>query len=111
MPFDSCQHVPRGCLAFLCRILTGSRSCICVYLGGGQHRSANRKAQIGTGDRSERIRTYNFMQSRVTDHRIGLTIHGLDDMLAGAQTFLTITDALAEQHLVRCVESHQYFER
>jgi protein subunit release factor A len=51
------------------------------------------------------------MQSRVTDHRIGLTIHGLDDMLAGAQTFLTITDALAEQHLVRCVESHQYFER
>ena len=43
------------------------------------------------------------MQSRVTDHRIGLTIHGLDDMLAGAETFLTITDALAEQHLVRCV--------
>ena len=45
------------------------------------------------------------MQSRVTDHRIGLTIHGLDDMLAGGQTFLTITDALAEQHLVRSVGS------
>jgi hypothetical protein len=49
------------------------------------------------------------MQSRVTDHRIGLTIHGLDDMLAGAQTFLTITDALAEQHLVRSVEGYKCF--
>lgn len=43
-----------------------------------------RLAQIGTGDRSERIRTYNFPQSRLTDHRIGLTIHSLSDVMAGA---------------------------
>ncbi len=43
----------------------------------------NRKSQIGTGDRSERIRTYNFPQGRVTDHRIGLTLYSLEDFLAG----------------------------
>lgn len=43
-----------------------------------------RLAQIGTGDRSERIRTYNFPQSRITDHRIGLTIHQLDAVMGGA---------------------------
>jgi peptide chain release factor 1 len=42
-----------------------------------------RKSQVGTGDRSERIRTYNFPQSRVTDHRIGLTLHKLDYILDG----------------------------
>ena len=43
----------------------------------------NRKSQVGTGDRSERIRTYNFPQGRVTDHRIGLTIHRLEEFLDG----------------------------
>ena len=42
-----------------------------------------RKSQVGTGDRSERIRTYNFPQGRVTDHRIGLTLHKLDFVLNG----------------------------
>lgn len=46
--------------------------------------SEARLAQIGTGDRSERIRTYNFPQSRITDHRIGLTIHQLDAVMGGA---------------------------
>lgn len=44
---------------------------------------ASRKSAVGTGDRSERIRTYNFPQNRVTDHRIGLTIQKLDQILAG----------------------------
>jgi len=48
-----------------------------------KERSSNRKSQIGTGDRSERIRTYNFPQGRVTDHRINLTLHKLDEFLGG----------------------------
>jgi peptide chain release factor 1 len=46
-------------------------------------RAAARKSQVGTGDRSERIRTYNFPQGRVTDHRIGLTLHKIDKVMEG----------------------------
>ncbi len=48
-----------------------------------EERSKDRKTKIGTGDRSERIRTYNFPQGRVTDHRINLTLHKLDEFLEG----------------------------
>ncbi len=48
-----------------------------------QERSKDRKSKIGTGDRSERIRTYNFPQGRVTDHRINLTLHRLEEFLEG----------------------------
>ena len=48
-----------------------------------KERSADRKSKIGTGDRSERIRTYNFPQGRVTDHRINLTLHKLEEFLEG----------------------------
>lgn len=45
--------------------------------------ASDRRLQVGTGDRSERIRTYNFPQGRITDHRIGLTIYSLDRFLNG----------------------------
>jgi peptide chain release factor 1 len=49
-------------------------------------RAAARKSQVGSGDRSERIRTYNFPQGRVTDHRVGLTVHRLESILSGELT-------------------------
>jgi len=45
--------------------------------------AADRKSQVGSGDRSERIRTYNFPQGRCTDHRIGLTLYKLDNIMQG----------------------------
>jgi peptide chain release factor 1 len=60
-------------------------------------RSANRRSQIGSGDRSQRIRTYNFPQKRVTDHRIGLTLHQLDLVLEGS-ALDEIIDALITEH-------------
>ena len=48
-----------------------------------EKRSEERKSQVGTGDRSGRIRTYNFPQGRVTDHRIGLTLYKLEHILQG----------------------------
>ena len=53
----------------------------------------NRRGQIGTGDRSERVRTYNFPQGRVTDHRIGLTLYQIDQIMDGDLD--PIIDALA----------------
>jgi peptide chain release factor 1 len=60
-----------------------------------QQISANRKAMVGTGDRSEKIRTYNFPQSRVTDHRVNVTLHQLDRVLDG--DIDAIIDALVTQ--------------
>ena len=58
------------------------------YLGGNAQDlektvAQNRKAQVGTGERSEKIRTYNFPQNRVTDHRVGVTLHKLEQVLEG----------------------------
>jgi len=63
-------------------------------------RAADRKSQVGTGDRSERIRTYNFPQGRVTDHRINLTLHKIDRVMLGEMD--DIIDALiAEDQAAR----------
>ena len=55
-----------------------------------------RKEQVGTGDRSEKIRTYNFPQNRLTDHRIGLTLHQLDLIMEGR--LQSIVDALTSHY-------------
>jgi len=59
----------------------------------------NRKDQVGTGDRSERIRTYNFPQGRVTDHRIGLTLYQIDDIVDGDLDVIIDALSLEEQAL------------
>ena len=59
-------------------------------------RAQDRKSKIGTGDRSERIRTYNFPQGRVTDHRINFTLHKLEEFLSG-ETFNQMTENLSMQ--------------
>jgi peptide chain release factor 1 len=60
-------------------------------------RAAQRRGQVGSGDRSQRIRTYNFPQGRVTDHRIGLTLHKLEEVLEGT-ALDELIDALVTEH-------------
>jgi peptide chain release factor 1 len=64
-------------------------------------RARERKTQVGTGDRSAKIRTYNFPQSRVTDHRIGLTLHTLQDVLNGdlGEVTTALSQAREAEHL------------
>ena len=61
--------------------------------------TATRRSHVGSGDRSEKIRTYNFPQSRITDHRIGLTVHQLDKVLAGELD--TIVEPLMQEEQAR----------
>ena len=71
-------------------------------------RAADRKEQVGRGDRSERIRTYNFPQGRVTDHRINLTLYKLDKMMSG-EVVDEVVDALIADHqasLLADLEAH-----
>jgi peptide chain release factor 1 len=68
-------------------------------------RAASRKGQVGSGDRSERIRTYNFPQSRCTDHRINLTLYKLDQILAGEALDEVIDALIAEDEAARLAES------
>lgn len=67
-------------------------------------RAADRRGQVGTGDRSERIRTYNFPQGRVTDHRIGLTLHKIDRVMMGEMA--EIFDALISEDEAQRLAAH-----
>ena len=69
-------------------------------------RAAERRGQVGTGDRSERIRTYNFPQGRVTDHRINLTLYKLPQVLAG-EALGEVVDALVTQHQAELLAAEQ----
>ena len=75
--------------------------------------SADRRSQVGTGDRAEKIRTYNFPQRRVTDHRIGLTVHNLEQVLAGEPDELTsaLQDADKRRRLEEQAGRAAAFER
>ncbi|HBQ93128.1 MAG TPA: peptide chain release factor 1, partial [Erythrobacter sp.] len=63
--------------------------------------AAERKSMVGSGDRSERIRTYNFPQGRVTDHRIGLTLHKLPEIIAGPGLGELVDALIAEDEAKR----------
>jgi peptide chain release factor 1 len=65
--------------------------------------AADRKAMVGSGDRSERIRTYNFPQGRITDHRIGLTLYSLDTFLAGQMD--EVIDALIAHYRAEALKA------
>jgi len=67
-------------------------------------RAADRKTQVGSGDRSERIRTYNFPQGRVTDHRIGLTLHKLDKIMNGEDLDDVVDALVTEDQAARLTE-------
>ena len=70
-------------------------------------RAEERAGQVGSGDRSERIRTYNYPQGRVTDHRINLTLYNLDKIVAG-DALSDVTDALiAEDQAARLAQMEQ----
>lgn len=67
-------------------------------------RAESRKSQVGSGDRSERIRTYNFPQGRVTDHRIGLTLYKLDQIISGEALDEVIDALIAEDQAAQLAE-------
>jgi peptide chain release factor 1 len=69
-----------------------------------EERAADRKSQVGSGDRSERIRTYNFPQGRVSDHRINLTLYKLDEVMAGEALGEIIDSLIAEDHAEQLAE-------
>jgi peptide chain release factor 1 len=69
-----------------------------------EERAASRKGQIGTGDRSERIRTYNFPQGRVSDHRINLTLYKIDDIMAGSALDDVIDPLMTEEQAEKLSE-------
>ncbi|HUH84529.1 MAG TPA: peptide chain release factor 1, partial [Stellaceae bacterium] len=67
-------------------------------------RAASRKSQVGSGDRSERIRTYNFPQGRVSDHRIELTLYKIDKVMAGEALDEFIDALIAEDQAAKLAE-------
>jgi peptide chain release factor 1 len=69
-----------------------------------EERSANRKSQVGSGDRSERIRTYNYPQGRVTDHRINMTVYNLDSVMNGQDLGEFIEALIADDQAERLAE-------
>jgi protein subunit release factor A len=80
----SFRHLPKGRPLYAGFALP-PRTELCCRVKAQAQQSEQRRLLVGSGDRSERIRTYNFQENRITDHRINLTLFGVEDMLAGAK--------------------------
>ena len=70
-----------------------------------QARRRERKQQIGTGERHERIRTYQFLQDRVTDHRLGVNLHGLEAFMEGREALESIIEQLQAAEHARAIST------
>mmetsp|Transcript_58996 Transcript_58996/g.138880 ORF Transcript_58996/g.138880 Transcript_58996/m.138880 type:complete len:138 (-) Transcript_58996:89-502(-) len=92
------QNKASAMLVLRSRLLAAKR------LEAQQQEHSSRREQIGKGDRSERIRTYNFNQDRVTDHRIGLSLTGVEAMMRG-DLLDFVLDALHKEELLRKLEA------
>ena len=66
--------------------------------------TANRRSQVGSGERSEKVRTYNFPQDRMTDHRVNLSVHGLPEILAGQGRLDDVIESLLQDEQARLLE-------
>ena len=69
--------------------------------------SATRRSQVGSGERSEKVRTYNFPQDRLTDHRVNLSVHGLPDILAGQGKLDSVIEALLQDEQARLLSESE----
>lgn len=76
------MHVKLHALRKLCSGLLAHAPCRQRHVAS---QKSERRALLGTGDRSERIRTYNYQENRITDHRIGYTVHGIEAMMTGSK--------------------------
>ena len=76
-----------------------------LYIEIGLIKAASGQRRVGTGDRSERIRTYNFPQGRLTDHRIGLTLYNLDKIIEG--DLGAVTEALVTFHQAELLKGQE----
>lgn len=89
------QVLPTLCQTF---VHTFCLRCTCCFLPE-QFTVSKYLEQIGSGDRSERIRTYNFPQGRVTDHRVGITYHSISDVMEGESLDVFIDALLLQQEM------------
>jgi len=72
--------------------------------------TAARRSQVGSGERSEKVRTYNFAQDRMTDHRVNMSVHGLPEILAGQGRLDDVVEALLQDEQARLLEDSESTE-
>eukprot|EP00955_Chlamydomonas_euryale_P045878 353268-Chlamydomonas_euryale.AAC.3 len=88
--FCFCSNKAKALRVLRARLYDGQRRAAADFVSGA------RRAAIGSGDRSERVRTYNFPQNRLTDHRVAVTLHALEDLAAGGAAGMAALDSIGD---------------